>query len=346
MSLQIAIIPAGAWGTAIALPAAEGGNDVRLWRRHPGWSREWQGGHPALPGLVLPANARAFEEVEEAVRGADLVVLGSASVAVREYCRLIRPHLRPDAVLVSITKGIEVATGLRMTEVVAQELPEHAGRIVALSGPNFAHEVANGLPTGTVVACPDQRVAEFAQDALMSARFRVYTNTDLLGVELAGALKNIIAIGAGLADGLGMGDNARATVITRGLTEIARLGVKLGANVLTFAGLAGMGDLVLTCTGNSSRNRQTGMAIGRGQAAAEFVQQRQLTVEGIPTTRAVHELAQRLGVEMPITEQIYRVLYEDLPPLQCVENLMGREPRHETEEVLRQPFVIVPQQVE
>lgn len=338
--LQVAIIPAGAWGTALALPIASNGHAVRLWRRTTGWTESWDRGHKALPGLNLPPNVVACEEVGEAVRDADLIILGPVSLALRDHCRMIRPYLKSGVVLVSVVKGIEQGTHLRMSEVIAEELPEHAGRIVALSGPNFAHEVAAGLPTGTVVACPDASVAEYVQDAIMSARLRVYTNPDLAGVELAGALKNVMALGVGISDGLNMGDNARAALITRGLTEIARLGSAMGANILTFAGLAGMGDLVLTCTGDSSRNRRAGLAIGRGQPAADFVNHPQMTVEGVPTTKAAWTFARHVGVRMPITEQIYRVLYEGITPLEALQALMGRQKTHEVEEVLRQPFTV------
>lgn len=334
MKLQIAILPAGVWGTALAVPASAGGHDVRLWRRTLNWMAAWDRGHRTLPGLALPPNVRACEEVGAAVAGADLVILGPASVALREHCRMIRPHLKPRAVLVVVTKGLEPETHLRMSEVVREELPAHAERVSALSGPNFAHEVAAGLPTTTVVACPDLSAAQFAQDALMTQRFRVYTNPDIVGVELGGALKNVIALGVGISDGLGMGDNARAALITRGLTEMGRLGAAMGANVLTFAGLAGMGDLVLTCTGDSSRNRRAGLAIGRGQSPAEFVHQTHLTVEGIPTTRAAWTLAQMLKVSMPITETIYRILYEGLSPLEGTQALMGRQKTHEVEETI------------
>jgi glycerol-3-phosphate dehydrogenase (NAD(P)+) len=334
---RIAIVPAGAWGTALAVPAAAGGHRVALWRR------SWEGdglAHPALPGIQLPANVHSVTDIAEAVADADLVILAPASVILRQTCRAIRAHLRPDSVLLSVTKGIDPETYVRMSEVVAEEIPSHAGRIAALSGPNFAHEVAMQMPTGTVVACPDISIAEFVQELLMTPRFRIYTNPDIVGVELAGALKNVMALGVGLSDGLGLGDNARAALITRGLTEMARLGMTFGANVLTFAGLAGMGDLVLTCTSDSSRNRRAGLAIGRGQSASEFASASHLTVEGIPTTRAAWNLAQKAGVTMPITEQIYRVLYEGLPGVQGMENLMGREKTHEVEEVLRQSFTV------
>jgi glycerol-3-phosphate dehydrogenase (NAD(P)+) len=326
---QIAIVPAGVWGTALALPASAGGHQVWLWRPEPEWAATWDGGHPKLPGLKLGPNVRATAEIAEAVSGADLVILAPATVILREVCQRLRPHLRPEAVIVAVAKGLEPETFLRVSEVIAQEIPSHAGRIATLSGPNFAHEVAAGLPTGTVVAAPDEAIAGFAQDLLMSPRFRIYTNTDQVGVELAGALKNVIALGTGISDGLGLGDNARASLITRGLTEIARLGVAMGANMMTFAGLAGMGDLVLTCTGDSSRNRQAGLAIGRGESPEEFLQETGYTVEGIRTAKAVKAMAERYGIQMPISEAIYRVIYEGAAPLPIMEALMTREKKAE-----------------
>ncbi|HEY8346289.1 MAG TPA: NAD(P)H-dependent glycerol-3-phosphate dehydrogenase [Symbiobacteriaceae bacterium] len=325
MGLQIAVVPAGMWGTALAVPAAQGGHTVRLWRRTPGWTKTWDRGHQALPGLRLPQNVVGCETVAEAVAEADLVILAPASGALRAHCQWIRPHLRRDVLLVSVTKGLDPERHLRMSQVIAEELPEHRGRIAALSGPNFAQEVAAGLPTGTVVACPDRAVAEAVQDALMTSRFRVYTNPDLVGVELAGALKNVMAIAAGISDGLGMGDNARAALITRGLAEISRLGAALGASPFTFAGLAGLGDLVLTCTSDTSRNRRLGLAVGRGESAESFTARTGLTVEGLTTARAAYHWARSLGVEMPITEQVYTVLYEGRSPLEAMEQLMNRE---------------------
>ena len=331
--MEIAILPAGAWGTALAVPAAAGGHLVRLWRRQPGWAEAWDRGHPALPGLRLPENVVACASPQEAVEGADLVILSPAGAGLRETCRLVRPHLRRDAVMVTVTKFIEPGTHMLAPEVVAAELPEHRGRIVVLSGPNFAEEVAAGLPTGSVAACRDLALADRVQESLMPDRLRIYTNPDLTGVALAGALKNVIALGVGISDGLGMGDNARAALISRGLVEMARLGRRMGASPLTFAGLAGVGDLVLTCTGDRSRNRRAGLALGRGQSADQFVAKTGLTVEGIATTRAAWQLAQRLGVRMPITEAIYRVLYEGLSPLAAMERLMARPRAHELEEV-------------
>lgn len=329
MTKRIAVVPAGVWGTALALPASSSGNPVVLWRHEPGWEANFQGGHERLPGLKLPANVTATSNLAEAVAEADLVILAPATVILREVCRQLKPLLKPDAVILSVSKGLEPETFLRVSQVVAEEIPSHAGRIATLSGPNFAHEVAQGLPTGTVIAAPDESIACLARDLISSPRFRIYTNPDQIGVELAGALKNVIALGTGISDGLKMGDNARASLITRGLTEIGRLGEALGANLMTFAGLAGMGDLVLTCTGDSSRNRQTGLAIGRGKSPDAFLAETGLTVEGIRTAKAAKAMAERVGIEMPITEAIYRVIYEGAEPLAAIDSLMGRRKKSE-----------------
>lgn len=327
--MQIAIVPAGVWGTALAVPAAAKGHRVRLWRRHPGWADAWAptSPHPGLPDTELPPHVEPFDSVAEAVAGADLVIVGPSSGGLREVCQLIRPHLGPSTVLVSATKGLEPETHLRMSEVIAAEIPEAGARICALSGPNFALEVALGLPTGSVVAAQDIRAAEFAQELLMTQQFRVYTNPDLVGVEMGGALKNVIALGVGVSTGLGMGHNATATLITRGLAEMARLGKVMGAHNRTFAGLSGMGDLVLTCTGELSRNRTAGIALGKGASLTEAVGE--TTVEGVRTTRAAHQLAARHKVEMPITAQLHRVLFESVHPAEALRALMSRQKRGE-----------------
>lgn len=324
MTKRIAVVPAGVWGTALALPASSSGNPVVLWRPEPGWEATYRGGHERLPGLTLPENVTATSNLAAAVAEADLIILAPATVILRDVCRQLKGLLKPEAVILSVSKGLEPETFLRVSQVIAAEIPSHAGRIASLSGPNFAHEVAQGLPTGTVIAAPDESIACCARDLMSSPRFRIYTNLDQVGVELAGALKNVIALGTGISDGLKMGDNARASLITRGLTEIGRLGEALGANLMTFAGLAGMGDLVLTCTGDSSRNRQAGLAIGRGQSPEAFLAQTGLTVEGIRTAKAAKAMAQRVGIEMPITEAIYRVIYEGAEPLAAIDSLMGR----------------------
>lgn len=329
MTKRIAVVPAGVWGTALALPASSSGNPVVLWRREPGWEDGFQGGHEKLPGLKLPANVTATSDLTAAVGEADLIILAPATVILRDVCRQLKELLKPEAVILTVSKGLEPETFLRVSEIVAEEIPTHAGRIASLSGPNFAHEVAQGLPTGSVIAAPDESIACFARDLMSSPRFRIYTNPDQIGVELAGALKNVIALGTGISDGLKMGDNARASLITRGLTEIGRLGEALGANLMTFAGLAGMGDLVLTCTGDSSRNRQTGLAIGRGKSPEEFLAETGLTVEGIRTAKAAKAMAERVGIEMPITEAIYRVIYEGAEPLAAMDSLMARQKKSE-----------------
>jgi glycerol-3-phosphate dehydrogenase (NAD(P)+) len=323
--MRIAIVPAGAWGTALAATAAAGGHRVRLWRRQA--AARPPVGHPALPGLQLPENADLASTVAEAADGADLVVVSPSSDGLREVCRLLRPHLSPHAVLLSVAKGLEPGTLLRMSEVIAAEIPEAAGRVAALSGPNFALEVARGIPTGTVIAAADSRVAEFAQDLLMSRWFRVYTNPDVVGVELGGALKNVVALGVGIGIGLGMGHNTTALLITRGLSEIARLGKAMGGHNRTFAGLSGLGDLVLTCTGELSRNRKAGIALGRGAALAEAVGG--ATVEGVRTTQAAWQLAERHQVEMPVTEQLYRVLFEGVDAPLALQALMTRQKKGE-----------------
>lgn len=332
---KAAIVAAGAWGTALAVPLSEGAKDVVLWSRRPGWAAEFNQNRQnrySLPGITLPSNVRAVNDLEEALSGADFVILAPESIGLRDVCRQIA-EMCPPVPLVSATKGLEPRSLLRMSQVIREELPERLHRYIAvLSGPNFSAEVARGLPTTTVVASDNEDVARQAQDALMTTRFRVYTNHDVIGVELGGALKNVIAIGVGISDGLGMGLNARAAIITRGIAEIARLGVAMGARPLTFAGLAGLGDLVLTCTGDLSRNRRAGLAIGQGRKLREFLAETGLTVEGVPTTRAARDLSERLGVDMPITAELYEVLFEDKAPQEAVMSLMSRTKTGEMEE--------------
>lgn len=347
MRLTVAVVPAGQWGTALAVPLSRGGHSVRLWFRtreeadHFNAHRE---NHRRLPGIVFPAPVSGTSDLAEAVADADLVILAPASAGLRDLCRRLRSLVSPRAVVVSAVKALFPDEPRFVSQVIAHELDGTgspaatkqaasgvtrsavavAGRIAVLSGPNFAVEVARELPAGTVVASENQDSARFVQAALMTERFRVWTSTDVVGVQLGGALKNIIAIGAGLSDGLGLGDNARAALITRGVAEISRLGKALGANPLTFAGVSGIGDLMLTCTGDLSRNRRAGLAIARGEALDPGT-----TVEGIPTTKATYHLARDLGVDMPITEVVYRVLYEDLPPEEGMHCLMTRQPTSE-----------------
>jgi glycerol-3-phosphate dehydrogenase (NAD(P)+) len=276
--------------------------------------------------------------MEEAVREAEAIILAAPSAAMREVCKQLRPLLEAkkahEPLLIHVTKGFETETKKRMTTVIAEELPMlDIDHIVVLSGPSHAEEVIMRGPTTVVVASGDIKAAEAAQDLFINDYFRVYTNPDVIGVEVGGALKNIIALGAGLIEGLGFGDNAKAALITRGLAEITRLGVKMGANPLTFAGLAGIGDLVGTCTSKHSRNWRAGYMLGQGKALSEVLINVGMVVEGVKTTNAAYELAQLYHVSMPITEALYHVLFSNRTPREAVSDLMRREKTHEIEEV-------------
>lgn len=284
-----------------------------------------------LPELVLPPEVEITASAE-CLSGAEMVILSVPSQSMRSNLARIQPHLSPNSVIVSAAKGLEIGSGLRMSQVIGEELgAAMAASVCALSGPNLAHEVVRGLPATSVLACPDRAVAEWAQEILMAPGFRVYTHTDLVGVELAGSLKNIVALGAGMCDGLGYGLNAKAAFITRGIAEITRLGLAAGAEPLTFAGLAGLGDLLTTCYSPHSRNRYAGQELARGRPLEDILEGLNQTVEGIATTVAARELAARLRVEMPITEHTYRVLFEGEPIAAAVEELMAREPKHESQ---------------
>ena len=283
-----------------------------------------------LPGVALPPELRATASLEEACSGADVVVVGVPSHGFRAVLTDAVPFIGSAASIISLSKGVEQGTNLRMTEVVADVLDGHdAGRIGVLSGPNLAREVAAGQPTATVVAVRDDAVAGQLQQLFMSSTFRVYTNPDVIGCEIAGALKNVIAIGAGMADGLDYGDNTKAALMTRGLAELARLGVALGGEPLTFAGLAGMGDLIATCSSPQSRNRHVGVELGRGRTLDEIVAEMNMVAEGVKTTGAVLDLAAREKVEMPLAEFVGRVLYQGARPADLVPELMGRRAKPE-----------------
>lgn len=334
---RIAIVPGGRWGSALAVPLSDNGHDVRLWDRSAARARERQQRgllHPDWPDVPLPAGVACVDDLGDAVAGADLVILAPAAEALRGVCQMLRPLLSPHAVLVSACKSIEPVSHLRMSEVIAAELPAWSDRIVALSGPNFAVEVARRLATGTVAASPNAEAAALTQRLLMTAALRVYTNADICGVELGGALKNIIAIGAGAAIGLGLGDNAQAALATRGLAEMTRLGTALGANPLTFAGLSGLGDLLLSATGKQSRNRTFGVLIGRGLPLSDALAQVGALVEGVRTVAAAHELAVQRGIDMPITCALYDILHNGKDPRQALTDLMNRAPAHEPEQFL------------
>ena len=325
------VVGTTAWGTTLAVLLARNGLEVALWARNEeeatrlradGENRRRRPGLRFPPSLSVASDPALF-------LGAQMVVVAVASHTVRQNLSRVGPFISPDAVVVSAIKGLEVETGLRMSEVIADAVPALANRISVLSGPNLSAEVAAGLPAAAVVASADLSLAARVQRAFMSAAFRVYTSTDVVGVELAGALKNIFAIGAGLADGLGFGDNAKAALLTRGLAEMTRLGLALGAQPLTFAGLAGMGDLIATCYSDLSRNHRLGRELAAGRSLEEVLRGMDEVAEGVNATQAACALARRLGVEMPIAETARRVLFEGLDPRRAVAELMLREPKHE-----------------
>jgi glycerol-3-phosphate dehydrogenase (NAD(P)+) len=332
-SLRVAVIGAGSWGTALAIVAARNRHDVTLWAREPEVVSHItaERANPFyLSDCELPENIRATSSLEEAVSGASSIIVVVPSHAFREVAERMRPFVGGQAMLVSATKGVENNTLMRMDEVIADVLrggPE--SRFVALSGPSFAREVAKGDPTAIVAASRDLRLSEAAQKQLGSSVFRVYTNDDVVGVELGGAVKNVVAIASGVVRGLGFGTNAVAAIITRGLAEMTRLALAQGARAETMAGLAGLGDLVLTCTGELSRNRFVGVELGRGRRLADVLGEMREVAEGVKTTRAIYELGRRLGVDMPITASIHALLYEDKPALEAANELMGRPLKRE-----------------
>jgi glycerol-3-phosphate dehydrogenase (NAD(P)+) len=331
---EIAVIGAGSWGTALAKLLSDKGHQVMLWGHRPEHVAAIQSAgenRSYLPGFILGGNLGVTADLRLAVTGKQVVVMVVPSHGYRQVFVELVPALRNDAVIVSATKGIENETLLTMTQVMNEVLAGRRARLAVLSGPSFAREVAAGLPTAVTVASEDREAVSLLQQIFHTERFRVYASTDVVGLELGGALKNIVAIAAGICDGLGYGTNTRAALITRGLAEIARLGVKMGANPLTFAGLAGLGDLVLTCTGDLSRNRQVGLKLGQGKTLSEILAEMQMVAEGVKTTRSAWNLARREGVEMPILEQIYQVLYEDKPCREAVQALLMREQKEELE---------------
>jgi glycerol-3-phosphate dehydrogenase (NAD(P)+) len=328
--MQCAVLGGGAWGTALAHMLAQGGHDVRLWAREPDVVEHVNRTHANprfLPGAMLDAGVRAGSEMADVVAGADCVVYAAPSHVLRLVARRCAGDVPLEAILVVATKGIERGSLALMTEVIAEEV---SGRpVVALSGPSFAAEVVRGQPTAVVAASRQASAMEQVQRALSRGTMRVYTNDDVSGVELGGALKNVMAVATGIAEGVGLGLNSRAALITRGLAEMTRLGVALGARAETFAGLAGMGDLVLTCTGALSRNRAVGIEVGKGTPLDEVLAGKESVAEGVVTTTSALALAARHGIEMPIAHAVSRVLFEGCAPRDAIAELMGRELRPE-----------------
>lgn len=328
------MVGAGSWGTAFAVMLAERHDDVALWAYETDVCediRKFRENRLFLPGLSVPAAVRPTNDLAAAVSGKSVVAFAVPSHHLRDVAGRVAARLSPEACLVSLAKGVENGTLRRMTELLAEASPAHAGRVAALSGPTFAREVAEGKPTGATVAAKDIGVARRLQNALAGSRFRVYADDDVVGIEIGGALKNVMAIAAGMCDGLGFGHNARALLISRGLAEITRLGVHLGAHPQTFAGLSGMGDLVLTCTGDLSRNRTVGIRVGRGEPVGEVLAGMRMVAEGVRTARSAVELSRRTGVPMPIAEQVYRILYEGKDAREAVTELFARALKREKE---------------
>jgi glycerol-3-phosphate dehydrogenase (NAD(P)+) len=331
MPATFAVLGDGAWGTAVALLLArDPRHRVTLWSAREDNARllrEQRENVRYLPGVPIPPEVGLTADVREAVAAADLWVAAVPTVYLRSVLTKIAPSVRADRPVLSLAKGLENETFLRPTEILAQVLG--VDRLAALSGPSHAEEVTRGLPATVVVASADPELARSIQGWLSSDRFRVYTNADVVGVELGGALKNVIGIAAGICDGLGLGDNAKSALLTRGLAEMTRFGVALGAEAHTFSGLAGVGDLITTCVSRHGRNRRVGELLAQGQTLADILATMQMVAEGVYTTRSVHERALRMGVPMPITGEIYRVLYEGKSPQDAVRDLMMREPKSE-----------------
>ena len=333
MKEKIAVLGSGSWGTALARSLADKGHEVRLWSRRPAQAAAMQTSRTNpdyLPGIRLPDTLRATSDLPDALEGAGLVLSAVPTHGLRQTLDQAAPFLPAHAPILSATKGIEESSLKLVSGIFEDHLPEQRhGLLCYLGGPSFAKEVALGMPTAVVVASARPESGTQWQEALASERLRVYTTDDVVGIEVGGALKNVIAIAAGVGDGLGFGHNTRAAIITRGLAEITRLAVKLGAHPLTLSGLGGMGDLVLTCTGDLSRNRRVGLELGAGKTLEQILAGMNQVAEGVRTTRSAHDLARREGVEMPIVDAMYRILYEHQAPLEATVELMSRRSRAE-----------------
>lgn len=331
--MQIAVLGSGSWGTALAIQLARAGNSIRLWSRSSQMAYQMQQDRENkryLPGIELPSSIVVASELDYCLLSCDMIVSVIPSQHTRSVLENALPLLNPLVPICCASKGIEGGTLMTMEEVFRDVLPRsfHA-QLAFLAGPSFAKEVALDLPTAVVVASRFSEVAEEVAQAFHAGRFRVYHTDDIVGAELGGALKNVVAIACGVADGLGVGLNARAALMTRGLAEITRIAVARGANPLTLAGLSGMGDLVLTCTGNLSRNRRVGLGLGEGKKLSVILEELGQVAEGVVTTETAHELAMREGIEAPITEEVYNLLYKEKSAVDALRNLLGRERRAE-----------------
>ncbi|MBI5804984.1 NAD(P)-dependent glycerol-3-phosphate dehydrogenase [candidate division TA06 bacterium] len=329
---NISILGAGNWGTTLAVILAEQGHRVRLWEYLPQAAEEIQRirqNRQFLPGVTIPQGVAVSSDLGLSLQRADICFLALPSSVLRKVCEQAYPLLSSDTVIVSAIKGLEDKTRLRMSQVIEQTLKEKAGRLTVLSGPNIASEIARHLPATTVASSADLPAAQEVQSALMSRYLRVYTGSDVAGAELGGSLKNVIAIAAGIIDGMELGANTKGALLTRGLAEITRLGTALGADPATFAGLTGMGDLITTCSSPQSRNHIVGSRIGQGQRLDDILKEMVMVAEGVNTAKAAYELSKEYRIEMPITEQMYLVLFHDKSPRLAVEALMTRDPKSE-----------------
>ena len=332
---KIGVLGAGTWGMALARMLCVSGNDVQVWSALPAEVENLSATrvHPNLPGMKIPEELQFTKSIEEVCTGKDVLLFAVPSVFVRSTTAKARPYIPDGQILVDVAKGMEPDTLYTMTEVIADELNREGGpkgvKLVALSGPTHAEEVALDLPTTIVSACPDEAAAEYVQDVFSNTCMRVYTNADIKGVELSGALKNVIALGVGISTGLGYGDNARAALITRGIAEIARLGVAMGCNIHTFAGLAGIGDLIVTATSMHSRNNRAGILIGKGKSPEQAVKEVGMVVEGINALPAAMELAAKYNVEMPIVQTVNAIVKEGMSASDALRTLMDRNRKNE-----------------
>jgi glycerol-3-phosphate dehydrogenase (NAD(P)+) len=331
MKRTITVLGGGSWGTAVSKLLTENNHDVTIWIRD--YDRasiidKERENKKYLPGILLPKELKISSNVEESIADSDMIVVAVPTQQIRSVLEAFKHRIDKKTIIVNLSKGLEKNTLLRVSEICAGILPENS--FVVLSGPSHAEEVALKMPTTVVAASEDDSCSKVVQDTFMNEYFRVYTNSDVIGVEIGGALKNVIALAAGISDGLGFGDNTKAALINRGIQEISRLAEKMGADKLTFLGLSGIGDLIVTCTSMHSRNRRAGILIGKGYAIDDAVKEIGMVVEGILTTHAAHELAEKLSVEMPIVEELYAVLYENEMAAHAVEKLMNREKKDET----------------
>jgi len=332
---NIAVLGAGSWGTALSILLAKKGHHIKLWTHRDETMvqiREARENIRYLPGVIIPSNVEVMLCKEKAVKDVEVIIIAVPSHAVRTVAREISPWVKKGQAIVNVSKGLENETFFRLSQVLEQEIPQ--GKVAVLSGPSHAEEVSRDIPTAVIAAAKSRELAEMVQDVFITPKFRVYTNPDIIGVEMGGALKNIIALGAGISDGLGFGDNTKAALMTRGIVEIARLGEKMGASSITFAGLSGIGDLIVTCTSMHSRNRRAGMEIGKGKKLDTVLKEIGMVVEGVKTCEAAYHLSCKEGIEMPITSQIFQVLYQGKNPKEAVAELMLRDRTHESEEII------------